>query len=226
MTKNITAVLFALLLSTAVFAQTPVTSGGALGPSHQPWTNHPNSSSSSSSRIDEDVLEATNTIAAVFNQYPNAGSLPAKAKTFAHIKYNAAAGYTGLGATGTGGGGWPMPSWQHRDIPAVFVKDSRPNQFVIAVPASKLQEIPENFEYFVSQTVVADTERQTKKASYKPSKTKCPSGFQYRQANNNQETDLCLQVFSATDWFAGRLQREVFSQKDVSISMAAKALKK
>lgn len=224
MTKNITAVLFALLLSTAAFAISPVTSSTGTGPFHQPW-GHP-ASSSSSSNINEDVLEAQNAAAAAFSRYSHANTLPDKAKTFAHIKYNAAASYTGPGAIGTGGGGWPMPSWQHKDVPAVFVKDARPRTFVIAVPALELQKVPQKFEYFVSLSIVANTERNTKTTSYNPSKTKCPSGFQYRQANNSQEADICLQVFNTNDWFAGRLQSEVFAHQNVSVSMAAKALKK
>ena len=227
MTKNITAVLFALLLSTAVFAQYPIISTtGTMPGIPQGYTGMSSSASPSSSNINEDVLEARNTTAAAFNGYSQANSIPDKAKTFAHIKYNAAAGYRGLGAIGTSGGGWPMPSWQHMDVPAVFVKDHRPSVFMIAVPALELQKVPQEFEYFVSLSIVANTESNTKTYSSNPSKTKCPSDLHYRQAANSQEADICYKAFNASNWFAGQLKSEVFSKKSVTLSLAAKALKK
>ena len=210
MTKNITAVLFALLLSTAAFAQ-------YWGP-HPFITRNPAGSS-----INEDVLEAQNATAAAFNGYSQANSIPDKAKTIAKLFYTFPT-YAPVDDQGQP----PSPFFERKQVPAVFVADENSENFYfVAFPAKALQNIPvDSFELLYSLTLINNGQRVSKAQRFNVKKEGCPDGMTWRKAKNQKEADICLlqQKFQTT-YLKTQFQK-LFKEKRVTQEMAARALKR
>lgn len=213
MTKNITAVLFALLLSTAAFAQ-------YWGPGHFQHTPSP---APGHSQANDVMLNESNAIARVFAGYRSDPALPTKAKTRAKLNYfvNSISPMDNMGQV-------PPPMLIKEELPAVFVaaKNSEDSYF-LALPAQALKNIPSDvLELSYSLTLINNGKLMTKEQRFAVKEGGCPTGMTLRRAANSNEADICLlQQSVKTSYRKGEFIK-LFKEKRVTLEMAARALKR
>ena len=233
MIKNITAVLFALLLSTAVFAQYPIISTTGTMPGI--YTGMPSQSSSSDANLKEN-----NEIAKAFANYRQE-AVPSKAATRADMEYES---YDHIAVPipyAPGGFGPDVAAWQdHKiNVPAVLLPAPSSNQYQVAFPAAlflRTYDGPDearhnkiSLTFYVklfqgeinSITILSDPKIAFVKSG-------CPSGMTLRKAQSAQETDICTVYmnYKANRPKLTQAMKDYFANHPTTPAMAAKALKK
>ena len=205
MTKNITAVLFALLLSTAAFAQYwgphPFITPGYQHPIHNQQVNDP-------------LLEETNKTAQAFSGYN--GNVPTEVKTRGLME-------SPIGAFCA----WGIECWtSDADIPAVFLPHQNSQYYIVAFPSDRLRVGKFKLRYSLFRIENKPWVSYTYQFTSAVVKGECPKGMTARHARNANEADLCLMTESVKTAQRKEKFKKLFQNNRVTLEMAARALKR